>query len=428
MTETRISARLAKRTALNAQLLDGKTAFPGGKEGVAQVIESLGYVQIDTIAVVKRAHHHTLWTRLPDYDPKMLHELQAQDRRIFEYWGHAASYLPISDYRYYLRRMHEFDDPKGKWQRERFKKYGDIMEPILERIRKEGPLSSKDFAPSPGTKRGTWWDWKPAKTGLEMLFWKGDLMITERRNFQKVYDLTERVLPEGTDTSVPDNDELGRFLVRRALSAYGVAQEREIRQHIQAASKEVITKSLSDLVDAGEVIPVTIKEYPDARYYSLPEKIGRLKQTPSRVSFLSPFDNLIIQRERTRHLFGFDYTLECYVPAPKRKHGYFVLPILWGEDLVGRTDCKADRKSKSLIVRNLLFEPGFAAFDEFLPTFTDKLRDFSRFNQCTNVVIQTVSPGKIKSSVECILREIVPETSPPTCLPAGRQEHENRCT
>jgi uncharacterized protein YcaQ len=403
MKKVPISLAMARRMALNAQLLDGQTNLATGKEGIAQTIETLGYVQIDTIAVIRRAHHHTLWTRRPDYRPKMLHELQAKDRRVFEYWGHAASYLPMSDYRYYLPRMRGFNDPKNKWEKQRLEKHGHLMDPVLERIRQEGPLTSKDFVPPPGTKRGTWWDWKPAKVALELLFWRGDLMITERRNFQRVYDLTERVLPDDIDTSLPDDDELGQFLVRRALSAYGLAQEKEIRDHIHAASSKVIAKALNDLVDAGEVIPLKIEADENADYYALPEAIeqsAQLEQGPRRVFLISPFDNLIIQRERTKRLFGFDYALECYLPAAKRKYGYFVLPILWDDSFVGRLDPKAERKKKTLIVRNLVFEPTFSAFDDFLPAFAEELVNFARFNQCDTIKLEQISPANIKQPLE----------------------------
>ena len=154
-----LSLEQARRLTLRAQLLDGRGRPPRGKEGVARTIEHLGYVQIDTISVVQRAHHHTLWNRRADYDPTMLHALQATDRRVFEYWGHAASYLPLSDYRFYLPKMQSFQTPSSRWERDRLEKHGHLMKPVLERIREEGPLSSKDFKAPPDTKRGTWWDW-----------------------------------------------------------------------------------------------------------------------------------------------------------------------------------------------------------------------------------------------------------------------------
>ena len=396
--------------ALHAQLLDGKPRLPDGKEGVARTIERLGYVQIDTISVVQRAHHHTLWTRRPDYEADMLHELQAVDRRVFEYWGHAASYLPMEDYRFYLPRMHSFKAPVTSWEKYFIEKHEHLTDSVLERIQQEGPLSSKDFKPPPGTKRGEWWDWKPAKGALEVLFWRGELMVTERRSFQRVYDLTERVLPSDVDIRSPEDGELGCFLVHRALSAYGVAQEKEIREHIRAAGKEVINQSIADMVDASEVIPVKIEEEDSADYYVLPkmlEQSADLQRLDSRVLFLSPFDNLVIQRERIKHLFAFDYTLECYLPAAKRKYGYFSLPILWGEQFVGRLDPKADRKKKVLIVRNLAFETEFIFQDEFLVEFLESLKNLMLFNQCESVELENVIPKKSKRMIQRLLKTIM---------------------
>jgi uncharacterized protein YcaQ len=329
-----VSQSAARRIAVHAQLLDGRARLPRGKEGVARAIERLGYVQIDTIAVVERAHHHTLWTRRPDYCPDMLHELQSVDRRVFEYWGHQASYLPMSDYRFYLPRMRRFATGEGRWARSVRARHGHLLKPLRERIRQEGPLTSADFKPPPGKRRGSWWDWKPAKNALELLFWRGDLMISERRNFARVYDLTERVLPDDVDTREPDEAELGRFLVRRALSAYGIAREREIADHLHAAGKDVIARALRALVEAGEVTPVRVEGDADTAYYALCEQVerqARLRRKAPQLFILSPFDNLVIQRDRVARLFGFDYTLECYLPATRRRYGYFTLPILWNE-------------------------------------------------------------------------------------------------
>ena len=408
MKPIKISLEHARRMAVHAQLLDGRARLPRGKEGIARTIEKLGYVQIDTISVIERAHHHTLRTRRPDYTPQMLHELQAKDRRVFEYWGHAASYLPMADYRYYQPRMRSFQNPQDKRVRERLKAHGHLMPAVLERIRKEGQLGSQDFAPSPGAKSSGWWDWKPSKVVLELLFWKGDLMIAERRNFHRMYDLAERVLPEGIDTSTPGEDELGRFFVRRALSAYGVAKEKDAYAHLSATSKAVLSQSLADLIDAGEIVGVNVGDADLNTYYALAEtikKTARLKQLVPGVSFLSPFDNLIILRDRVKELFRFDYSLECYVPAAKRKYGYFVLPILWGDSLVGRLDPKADRKRKALIINNLVFETGFRKVDELLPLFANALSEFARTNQCETIECNLVTPAKVKRPLERLVKQ-----------------------
>lgn len=417
MKKETISADSARKIVLDAQLLDGGENLPKGKTGIAQTINTLGYVQIDTISIVKRSHHHTLWTRKSDYHERMLHQLQAEDRAVFEYWGHAMSYIPMTDFRYFLPRMRNFENPTSQWAKYQMKKCSGLLQPVLERIRNEGPLSSKDFSHPRDKKGGTWWDWKPAKVALEMLFWRGDLMVTERRKFQKVYDLTERVLPPGLDTTMPNENEIGRFLVRRALSAFGTAAEKDIQKYLQPnaardsdlmlAGKDVIAKSLTNLIEAEEVIPLTIEGDKKLVYYALSDVVEKHDSNgdiSGRVFMLSPFDNLIIQRERVKRLFGFDYTLECYVPAAKRKYGYFVLPILWGGGFVGRIDPKADRKKRTLSINNLMFEPQFKSFDEFLPLLAGKLIDLATFNECEKIVLEKVSPGKLKKPLESLIK------------------------
>jgi len=402
-----ITIRQARRIAINAQLLDGKATLPRGKEGAARVIESLGYIQIDTLTVVERAHHHTLWSRIPNYKPEMLDKLLSRDRRIFEYWGHARSYLPMTDYRYYLPRMKRLDDPYLKWEKARLAKYGPYLKQVLKRIRDEGPLGPSDFEAVNKTK-GPWSGGRdPNISAMELLHLQGDLMISERRNFERVFDLTERVLPKGIDTSIPEDDELGRFFVRRALSACGIATEKEIREHIHAVKKEPLKKAIDELVDSGEVVTVTIESSSKTVYYALQKQIElglKLKKLTSKVHLLSPFDNFIIQRDRISELFGFDYALECYVTPKKRKFGYFAVPILWGEQFAGKLDPKADRKNKTLLIQNLEFEKDLTDFDHFLPQFAEKLHDFARFNQCDKISLNKLSPTKVKREVERALK------------------------
>lgn len=396
MKHVTISPEQARRLAVNAQLLQAQHS-PGDKEQTAHIIDTLGYIQIDTIAVVERAHHHTLWTRQPDYRHEFLHELQVRDRRVFEYWAHAMAYVPMSDYRFYLAKMRNFSRPASRWAQHRLGQCRDIMPAVLDRIRSEGPLSAADFA-------------APAKMALEFLFWRGELMISERRKFQKVYDLTERVLPGHIDTRIPTPEELGHFIVRRALAAFGVTQEREVRSFLQPdsirdsdmlmAGRQVIADALLDLVESGEIVPVQIDTI-DAVYYARSSAMELPDQPVSpTVSLLSPFDNLIIQRDRVQRLFQFDYVLECYLPEAKRTYGYFVMPVLWGDRLVGRLDPRADRKRKILDVRNLVLELKPNEFDELLPQLADKLKAFARFNKCTAIRFEKVTPKKIRRKLE----------------------------
>ncbi len=431
MKSVTVSLKQARRMALKSQLLHGRTGIPKGKEGVAQTIEALGYVQIDTISVVERAHHHTLWTRRPDYDPAHLHALQAKDRRVFEYWAHEASYVPMRDYRFYRplmlghRNLEHGDDalnthlpaPRRRWAMNLLDKHGSSMQTVLKRVREEGPKTSKDFE-RPGEKKASaWWGWKPAKAALELLFWRGDLMITERRNFHRVYDLTERVLPGGLDVRMPDNDELGRFQVRRALAAFGLASVADMKSYLRVAANGDVDSALKELVDSGEVVGLRLRDPSigtggsgPAQYYALSEYLeqtSRLRPVQQRVRFLSPFDNLVIGRKRALQLFDFNYTLECYVPASKRKYGYFSLPVLWGEQFVARLDAKAYRKKSTLILRNLVFEEGFQDFDTLLTAFGAACIEFARFNSCADIIVEEVRPARFRGPLRKHLRSLV---------------------
>ncbi|MBN2010644.1 YcaQ family DNA glycosylase [candidate division KSB1 bacterium] len=409
MKHINISQNTARQLALGCQLLHTSNKK---KLSLLDKIEALSYVQIDTIAVIQRAHHHTLWVRHSEYGEDMLNHLQTVDRAIFEYWAHAMAYIPMKDYRFYLPKMRQFEKPASKWAQQALASCRDIMPHILKRIRKEGPLGAKDFEAPPNRKNGSWWDWKPAKLALEQLFWRGELMITERRKFQKIYDLTERVLPDHIDTRIPSSKELGHFIVKRALSSFGIAQEREIRSFLQPdtirdsdlqfANRKVVADALFDLIETGDVVPIKIGAN-EAIYYALSEYINnsdpQSAPAPS-VILLAPFDNLIIQRDRTKWLFNFDYSLECYVPEPKRKFGYFVLPILWGDRFIGRLDPKADRKQKTMIIRNLVFEPDFQQADELLPTLATTLKEFASFNDCESIKFEKLKPAKLKKALE----------------------------
>jgi uncharacterized protein YcaQ len=275
-------------------------------------------------------------------------------------------------------------------------------------VRTEGPLCSADFKPPPGTKRESWWDWKPEKFALEILFWRGELMISERRNFRRYYDLAERVIPADVDTREPDDRELGRFLVNRALQAYGVAREKEIIDHIGTANQKLVKNAVRELATNRDIIQVSI-EGNEGAYFILPELLnipGSTQNSHNGVAFLSPFDNLIIQRDRTRRLFGFEYTLECYLPAEKRKYGYFVLPILWQDRLVARFDAIADRKQKQLKIHKFMFEPDFTAFDDFLPEFAQTLRRFVTFNGCNSYKLGTIVPRHHAREVRLALKRL----------------------
>jgi hypothetical protein len=409
MHKPTLSIDQARRIVLAAQQLTGRSAQ--GKDGALGVIQDLGYVQIDTISVVARAHHLTLWNRCPGYRPPNLHDLLTRDRSVFEYWAHAIAYLPISDYRFYIPRMLRHRSGTGSWLADWERKNPHVLEDVLARVRAEGALTSKDFELPPGAKRGTWWDWKPAKRALEILFWQGHLMISARRNFQKVYDLTERVLPPETDTTVPSHEELARFHIRRALGGMGLAQEIEIRDAFHVANRETLAGALEALCGSGEVTQVSIAGI-DGVYFSLTKTLERVDiPSPQGVFILSPFDNLVIQRDRLERLFGFQYTIECYLPAAKRTYGYFVLPILWRDRMIGRMDAKADRKAKTLQVKKLWFEDRFGAIGEALPVLSDALARFAAFHRCQEIEVGPVVPTGHKRLLNSLVKRSLREHS-----------------
>jgi uncharacterized protein YcaQ len=381
-----ISPKQAREFFIQKQLLNSNK-LPKDKTGTYTVIDQLGYVQIDTISVIERSHHLVLFTRNSDYRHNHLHDLQAKDKKIFEYWAHAASFVPMKDYRYYLPRM-KSKHVYGSWISNWIKKNRKVLKIVKSRIEKDGALSASDFEDEPNRKRGPWWDWKPAKMALEILFWQGILMVKERRNFQRVYDLTERVLPKNLDLSMPADKEEKEFFIKRALQSMGIANGYDIRNYISI--KKDLTPYINSMLKAGEIEQVEIEGLKNPYYIlSTDLKNGRVQLDGShpspKVYFLSPFDNLIIIRNRTKALFDFNYSLECYVPKHKRKYGYFSLPILWQGELVGLLDPKADRINNTFLIQNIHLHDHRINFKQFGPAFAQTLNNFAQFHKCPKI-------------------------------------------
>jgi uncharacterized protein YcaQ len=293
------------------------------------------------------------------------------------------------------------------WHRKWYKENVEFVERVLERVRQEGPLGSTDFKPPDDFKRGSWWSWKPSKRALEALFDRGDLMVTERRKFQRIYDLTERVLPSGLDTTTPTPEDLARFEARRTLGNLGFATQGRV-QWGRWGKKPVSEEIVQELVETGEVTPFEITGVKDQSFYALTSALEAVAEPPAqsrRVHILSPFDNLIINRGWLKRYFDFAYKFEAYTPKAKRIYGYFTLPILWGEQVVARMDSKADRKPKTFIIRNLLFEPFFDEADALFGALADKLWAFATFNGCERFAIEQVAPGKFRAPLEAALAE-----------------------
>ena len=346
-------------------------------QGTQSSIEALGYVQIDTISVVNRAHLHVLWSRNHHFKQDHLESL-FQQRKVFEYWSHAAALLPMKDYQYSLYRKHQIANGEKHWH----ERNPQMMSHVKNIISTEGAKKSSDFKHEPKSTNG-WWDWKPAKLALEQLFMEGDLMVKKRVGFQKVYDLTERILPVHMMSAIPSIQDFCRYLCERYLYTQGLGNVEHIA-YLRKGIKPFLKICLEEMSDDGDLIKVVVNK---RVYYALPERLKLLEKRLKRsVHILSPFDNLVIQRKRLKELFDYDYQIECYVPAAKRRFGYFCLPILYGNELVGRIDCKAHRKERILVVNAVFQDKTIKDKDKYQEGLKHALTDFAMFNQCDEVL------------------------------------------
>lgn len=368
-----VSPAQARKIVLVRQGVYKEKKLGHGEDAVLAALEHLGYIQIDTISVVERAHHHTLWNRVEAYRNDNLDQL-LERKAVFEYWSHAAAYLPMRDFKYSLpRKLGVRRRDHGYWNFQDKK----MLKHVLDRINAEGPLQARDFEHKPLAKTKGWPEKKPAKKALDQLFMEGDLMIVRRDGFQKVYDLTERVLPSDIDCSTPSDEEYLRHLIFSYLRANGFGTAAQM-SYLLKGVKPLLHKTCEQLLEDGQLILINVNKH---CYYALPSIQRDLSEPISRkrVKILSPFDNLLIQRQRTESIFGFDYQIECYVPAAKRKYGYFCLPLLWGDQFAGRMDVKIDRKTGILNILALHLETSKKI--EFKQALHTALKKFLLFNQ-----------------------------------------------
>ena len=382
------TARLVQLAALGLAQRPRRRAR---KRDVLDAIRAMHVLQIDTINIVARSPYLVLWSRLGDYRPQWL-EQHLREGSIFEYWAHEASFLPIEDYPLLRHRMIDPGDLGWKYSHAWVADNRDAVNRVLARVRSDGPLRSADFERQDG-RSGAWWGWKTEKRALEMLMTAGELMVARRENFQRVYDLRERVLPEWSDAWLPVREEAECALLLNAARALGVATARwlgdyyRMRPHVTRARVQV-------LEGAGALTRVDVRGWNEPAYVhpdntALVERAASGALRPNHTTLLSPFDPLVWDRGRALTTFGFDYRLECYTPASKRVYGYFTLPILHRGRLVGRLDPKAHRAAGQLEVRALHLEDGFAPDGAFVTALASTLRDFAAWQQTPEVVVRT---------------------------------------
>ena len=337
---------------------DGLREKPSDGWALRKVLSRVGLLQIDSVNVLQRAHYLPLFARVGPYDTDMLDRASWNaPRRLFEYWGHEASLLPVAVQPLLRWRMESaYVDAWGGMRRVA-EEHPDLVERVLETVGERGPVAASELAALEGDGRrrsGPWWDWSHTKRALEFLFWSGRVTSARRRGFERLYDLPERVLPaEVIAAPTPAVDDAQRELVRVAARSLGVASERDLRDYFRLDLADARAR-VAELVDAGELWPVEVEGW------SVPAYLHPAARLPRRIdarALVGPFDSLIWERSRAERLFGFRYRIEIYVPAQKRVHGYYVLPFLLGDRLVARVDLKADRQGGALRVQAAHAEP-----------------------------------------------------------------------
>jgi uncharacterized protein YcaQ len=385
---------------------------------VARLADDTGGIQIDTINVLDRAHYLTAWSRFGVFDHATFDRLAYRRRVLFEYWAHAACFVPASQFAIWRRAMMDYEVRHTGWPRF-LRKHPKLLAEVEATIRAQGPMANADFEHARPPGASGWWNWKPAMHALHHLWMTGRLLVHSRSHFQKRYDLAERVMGEALALAPPTSDEFLRWHIRRSLHAMGAATEVDLRLYLTFPRVRPATRrrtALAALVRSGEVIEIEVETGRAGRWFLLAEDAPALaaaarRRTPSRgTTFLSPFDSFLWHRDRTRRLFGFDYRIEVYTPGHKRVHGYYSLPIFHDGRLIGRLDAKNHRGEQRLEVRHAHFErwfsdgaPAPAAFagappldrERALAGIADTLRSLAAFLDAERITMGRVTPNAL---------------------------------
>ncbi len=356
-----ISNAQAKALLLTKQGFGAKATGPFNADKLQDLIHQLGYVQLDSINTVERAHHMILHSRADGYRHKHLKELHETRGTLFEHWTHDACLIPTEFYPHWRHRFSRAKDRLNhpNWQKRMGPDGSKVVKAVKARIKKEGPLMSRDFEDK---GQGAWWGWGPSKTALEYLWRAGELAIARREGFQKVYDLTERCIDENHREDKPSLTQTIDWKCREALTRLGVATHGEIAAYwASVSSKQAadwVKKNMGRNLMAVEVKGGDGSLRKSVAFASIEDELNSLKMPAKRLRLLSPFDPVVRDRKRAERLFGFDYRVEIFVPEKKRTYGYYVLPILEGTKFTGRTDVKVHRKEGRVEVKGLWLEQG----------------------------------------------------------------------
>ena len=338
----------ARRLWIGAQRLDVASPFGAGPQAVADAVAHLGYVQIDTINVIERCHHHILWTRIPDYRRADLRQAQSVDKSVFEYWTHALAYVPSADFRFFVSDMRLHRREGHKW----FASVKPADTRKVMRLLRQGALSIRDIEDDVLTeKEHLWASRKPSKRALQLAFYRGEVTISERNGMLKTYQLMGRHFGWDKPPRAASTGEITAYLLDRALRSQGVVSLDSIC-HLDAPRKRAVRRLIESRMRRGELVAVALEGAGKQEHWIAPEAVERRGEGASGlVHILSPFDPLIIQRKRTHLVFDYEHRFEAYVPKEKRRFGYFALPVLVGEDIVAALDLKTDRKKGKLLLQ-----------------------------------------------------------------------------
>jgi uncharacterized protein YcaQ len=370
------------------------------KDDVLAAIRRMGVLQIDTISVVARSPYFVLFSRLGAYDPAWLDELLAEGA-LFEYWAHEASLLPIEDYALVRHRMLAPERMGWKYRAEWVARHAGELDRVLEHVREHGPVRSSDFERRAGAASG-WWEWKPEKRALEALFTAGHLMVARRQSFQRVYDLRERILADWSDADLPTEAEIERRLILRSVRALGIATARWVADYYRMP-KRGTPERVRKLAAAGELVEARVAGWSEPAFVH-PDLAARAATIadgarPSLTTLLSPFDPLVWDRARALTMFGFDYRIECYTPAPQRRFGYYVLPVLRRGEIVARLDAKAHRRDGCFEVKSFHLEEGVRASDALLRDVGRAIREAALWHDTPDLVIRRAAPPWLRSGL-----------------------------
>ena len=337
----------AKRIWLRAQRLDQRAPFGDGPEATRLAVEHLGYVQIDTIHVIERCHHHILYSRIPGYQRAHLHQAQSIDRTVFEYWTHALSYVPVRDIRFFLRAM------KRHWQRRSVWFAGvkpQDLRKVLTLMKTQGPLTIRDIDDDVLVdKDHPWASRKPSKRALQLAFYRGEVTVSRRSGMLKTYELMDRHFG-WTRPKTASEREILNYLLDRALRSQGIISLDSVC-HLDAQRKAAVRRLIEAKVRRKEIVPVELEGAGKLQHWAEPQSLDACDSSQQIVHILSPFDPLILQRKRLHLFFGYEHKFEAYVPKAKRLLGYFALPVLVGDEIVAAIDLKTDRERQKLLLQ-----------------------------------------------------------------------------